>query len=51
MRLDGKAREERENGMLSPLSEETPMGYHGESAGIRAGAVVRSLGGNEFFYA
>ena len=49
MRLDGKAREERENGMLSPLSEETPMGYHGESAGIRAGAVVRSLGGNEFF--
>ena len=40
-------REERENGMLSPVSKETPMECHGESAGIRAGAVVRSFEGNE----
>ena len=43
-RLEGKVREERENGMLRPVSVETPMECHGESAGIRAGAVVRSLG-------
>ena len=47
MRLDGKVREERENGMLSPVSKETPMECHGESAGIRTGAVVRNFGGNE----
>ena len=36
-----------ENGMLSPVSKETLMECHGESPGIRAGAVVRSFGENE----
>ena len=40
-------REERENGMLSPVSKKTPMECHGESSGIRAGAVVRNFGENE----
>ena len=40
-------RTRREDGMISPLSEETPMECHGESTGIRAGALVRSLGENE----
>ena len=38
MRLDGKVREEMENGMLNSVSKETPMECHGESAGTRAGA-------------
>ena len=29
MRLDGKVREEMENGMFSPVSKETPMECHG----------------------
>ena len=47
MRLEGKVREKMENGMLGPASDETPMECHGESARIRTGAVVRSLGENE----
>ena len=47
MGIEGKVKEKRENGMFSPVSEETPMECHGESARIRAGAVVRSLGENE----
>ena len=37
-------KEIRENGMLSPVSEETPIECHVESAEIGTGAVVKSLG-------
>ena len=47
MGIKRKVREKRENGMLSSVSEETPMKCHGESSGIRTGVVVKSLGENE----
>ena len=47
MRRGGKVREERENGVLSPVSKETHIECHGESTGIWAGALVRSFGEND----
>ena len=42
MGIEGKVREKREIVCLTlHVSEETPMECHGESVGIRAGAVVR----------